>query len=480
MSQAIAQRSGSLLGGLRAWWRADRGALLQLGGLLVAVISFLALIPSLLRVGGAEPLLGNLVIHLYVAVWLLIATAFTRSIGLREVVVAWLMGTFLVPTLVFLPGIPARNWLGDDSAVMAVYWASLLEETGLILVIGLLILRLTRRAGRAPGPMDVFILGFAVGGGYGVHEDALYGRLLASLPATTPGPAFEATYGLLWPVFVEPPAAIVGPGYGLYTYHAGHGAFFGLLFAVVLLLVHRWRPIVWLLPLGWTYAVVEHALANLQLSVGPHPLRWLFLSGHVIALLLIVAVPVLLAVEVWFRRQVAVPVPPLDRAVVGGALRQAAGPVDTVVRALAGLRYHRTRNALLYDAARRPVPQAAHLRPLEAWARVLVEGRGVLTGRPERPTASTGVPRAAGPGPAGAGVAGGAAGAGVAAAPPAGLPASTPAAPRAATSTPVPPPPVTAAPTPPHHPPPAPPPAPPSAGPSRPDQRPPTPPPHAR
>lgn len=399
MSQAIAQRPGSLRGGLRAWWAADRGAVLQFGGLLVAVASFLALIPSLLRVGGAEPLLGNIAIHLYVAVWLLVATAFTRSIGLREVVVAWLMGTFLVPTLVFLPGIPARNWLGDDSAVMAVYWAPLLEETGLILVIGLLVLRLTRRAGRAPGPMDVFILGFAVGGGYGVHEDALYGRLLASFPASTPGPAFEATYGLLWPVFVEPDPLIAGPGYGLYTYHAGHGAFFGLLFAIVLLLVHRWRPIVWLLPLGWSYAVVEHALANLQLSVGPHPLRWLFLSGHVIALLLIVAVPVLLVVELWLRRQVTLPVPSLDRTAVGSACRRAAGPVDKLVRATAGLRYHRTRNALLYDAARRPVPRAAHLRSLEAWALVLVDGPAALTGGRQRSVASTDAPRAAGTAP---------------------------------------------------------------------------------
>ena len=374
----VAPTTTSLTGGVRAWWRADHGALLQLLGLSTALVSFVALWPSLVRVGGLEPLLGNIAIHLYVATWLLIATVYTRSIGLRDVVLAWLLGTFLVPTLVFVPGVPVRNWLGDTSAVLAIYWAPLLEETALVLALGLLVLRLTKRAGRAPGPSDLLVLGFAVGGGYGVHEDALYGRLLAAFPETTVGPAFEATYGWLWPVFREPNYVVAGQEHGIFTYHAGHGAFYGLLFAVMLGVFHRWRPIVWLLPVGWAYAAVEHGLANLMLTTGPHPLRWVFLNGHVIALLLVLAVPAFLAVEVWSRRRIAVPVPALTGDVLRAGLRDAGGPIDALVRLLAALRYHRGRNAVLYDALRRPEPRTPHLRHLAAWARLLVEGPHAL------------------------------------------------------------------------------------------------------
>jgi RsiW-degrading membrane proteinase PrsW (M82 family) len=344
------------LDGLRAWWQVDRTAVIRLGGLSLALVSAVALWPSLIRVGGAAPLVGNIVVHLYVLSWMMLASFTVRTIGVREVLVAFLLGVFVVPSLVFVPGTPVLDWLGATSPVIAVYWAPLLEETALLLVVGLLAWRYTRRAGRAPGLADLFVGGFAVGAGAAIHEDALYGRLLASFPSTEIGPAFERTYSVLYPTFGPPLYTVAGEPTGLYSYHAGHGAYFGLLVGIVILLHRRHAWVWWILPVGWAYGALEHGLANLQLQTGPLAIRAAVGDGHVFAVLLVLAAPAVIVLDHRRRRHAPHAIVAVDRTRIRAAGQRAAGVVDRISRFGALLRHHRNRNAAAYDAARRREP----------------------------------------------------------------------------------------------------------------------------
>lgn len=359
---------------LRAWWMVDRGSLLRLVGLGVALASFVWLWPSLTSVGGAPPVLRNLVLHTYVLAWLVAVSVGVRSVGSREVVTAFLLGVFLVPTLVFVPIAPVIAWIDPAMTTLAVWWVPPLEETALLAVVGLLVWRSTRRAGRRPGVLDLMILGFAVGGGYAVHEDALHGRLIASWSQGTFRGAFDGPLTWLFPTF----GTDLPTGLSVYPYHAGHGALYGLAVGIVLLLVRRRPRVVWLLPLVWGYATLAHGINN-RLTHGSSPLRALLGDGYVVTLLLAVAVPVLLVLEHHRRRSATFELPPLGWGALGAIARHGRGPVDVVVRSLAFGRYHRTRNAAITAAWRAPEQASPDTRGIETWARIAFRRLGVAT-----------------------------------------------------------------------------------------------------
>ncbi len=387
------------MGLLRAWWILDRGSLIQTVGLGLSMVSFVLLWPSLLEAdwagpGGAGPVLGNLFLHAYVLGWLLLVTIAVRSIGCREVMIAFFMGVFLVPSFVFVAGWPARQaLLSSNPEAIAVYWAPVLEETGLLLALGILTWRLLRRAGRAPGILDLYVLGFAVGSGFAVHEDALYGRLLAGFPTQTVSDAFSGAYGPLFPTFVDTGQTVAGANIGFYTYHAGHGAFFGLVIGIIVLLYRRYWWVVFLLPAAWLYAVVEHGVSNAQLSRGPLALRHLFAGGHLIAVLLVLVVPTLLVIAYLRRARTPIEPPAIGLFGLRDIAKHADGIGDTLVRWIAFARYHRTRNAAINAAWRRPdVPVSGW--GIDGWGR-LAFGRGLFDPKPATidPPPSSGVAR---------------------------------------------------------------------------------------
>lgn len=368
---------------LRAWWIADRVSMIRFIGLCVALVSFLFLWPSLIKAGGATPVLSNFVIYGYVMAWLMLVTIGVRSVGSREVVTAFLLGMFLVPLLVFIPLRPVVDWLGFRSHALAALWVPPVEELVLLAVTGLFVWRLCRRADRRPGPLDLFVVGWSIGSGYAIHEDALYGRIQASVNRTLEG-AFEGGYGWLFPTFG--PSA-VGGGYGPSTYHAGSGAIYGLVLAAVILLRRR-SPAVWfLVPAVWLYVTFDHALYNHQLWAGLSPWRYLVGNGHVLPVLVVIAVPVLLAFEHWRRREAELPLPAFGWRGVRRAIELGHGFADTLVRLLAYGQYHRARNAALNAARSRREGPPVPVRWVEAWGRLAFTPRDaarVATTRPPR------------------------------------------------------------------------------------------------
>lgn len=372
---AVAEPSSGpdLWGRLTLWWSLDRGNLLQTIGLLVSLLAYLALWPSLIEVGGARAVLLNQVLHAFVLTWMLVLSLPVRTIGTREVVVAWLLGTFLVPTLVFVPGWPFLRWLGSDSWQLAVFVAPVLEELALLAGVGLLTWRLTRRATRSPGLADLTIIGFAVGGGYAVHEDALYGRVLGAFRTGTVTEAFQGPFAWLFPTFLDEQVNQL-PGLG--PYHGGRAALIALAVGVVLLLRRRVRGIVVLVPAVLVFNMLDHALANQQLTFGRNLLGDLLGQGYVTAVLLTAAIPAALLLHRFGLRGREIAHEPASLAELRTITTLASGPREAVLRLLTYARFHRTRNAVLLAAWRDQLPAAPDDAGLAAWEAVTFEGLG--------------------------------------------------------------------------------------------------------
>lgn len=353
---------------LRAWWIADRAGLLRTLALGVALVSFAFLWPSLIRVGGAGPVLNNMAVHSYVLTWMMLATIGVRSIGMRDVVPAFLLGMFLVPLIVFVPLGPVVDWLGSGSSALATWWVPPFEEAALLGATALVAWRLCRRVGRRPGPLDLLVVGWSVGSGYAIHEDALYGRFLANLPGKTLGGAFEGAYAWLFPSFASIPP---GSGYAPSTYHPGSAAIYGLVLGLVIVLNRR-SSLAWLaVPATWLYLAFNHGLYNHQLWHGPSPLRLLTGNGHAEPVILVLAVPGLLAFAYWRRRQMSdLDLPAFGWRGVREAFRRGRGALDVVVRLLAYGQYVRSRNAVLNAAWASLQDPPPPIRGVEAWGRI--------------------------------------------------------------------------------------------------------------
>lgn len=363
------QRSPSLL---RLWWTVDRASLLRLAALALALLSFLWLWPSLIEVGGAAPVLRNLALHAYVLVWLAVVTVGVRTVGAREILTAFLLGVFLVPTIVFGLIWPVLTWLDPSGQALAVWWVPPLEESALLAVIGLQAWRLTRSPGRRPAALDLVVLGFATGGGYAVHEDALYGRLLASWTEGTFSGGFGGPYTWLFPTF----ATDLPGGVDVVVYHGGSAAFLGLALGVALLLRRRFPAAVWLVPGFWVYAVLTHAVGN-QLNYGTSPLAWLLVDGHGVPVLLLLGLLALLVLEHLRRRTCRLDLPAFGWRGLRDITRHGDGTADVLLRALAFGRYHRARNAAITAAWHRPDAPPPNTRGVEGWGRLAFGGLGV-------------------------------------------------------------------------------------------------------
>lgn len=349
-------------------WRHSRANLIRTIALLMSVVVFLALLPSLAQVGGPGPLAMNLATHAYVLAWLMLLTLPVRSIGSREVLVAFFLGMFLIPGFVFLIGTPIRSWLADDPHTLAIIWAPLLEETGLLLAVAILAFRLVRRSAGPPGLADLFVLGFAVGAGYAIHEDALYGRFQPGWH-TTFATVFDGAYGWAYPTFSD-------MTFGFSTYHGAHGAFLGLAVAIAVLLVSRARWVAAVVPVAWAYSVVDHAAANWQVSYGDVWFGVAVANGHAIALVVLLAPAVLLVVELVRRRRSTVPLPTPTIWLVVNLVRYSGGPLDAAARLLMAAGYHRTRNAMTNAAWREPDAPITDTALAESMLVLAIDGIG--------------------------------------------------------------------------------------------------------
>lgn len=190
-----------------------------IGATAVAVIAFLALLPSLLGAG-----IFSLVKLGFYQAWtiglILLIGVRVRSVTVGTVARFWLAGIFLVAMLAWLINDPIAGLIENGT----VWITPVVEELLALAPIGVAIL-MGRRTWRHPGLTDLLLLGFAVGAGYAFHEQALREDVVAS--------GFGLDAGLAIPSIVHVDGLFV----------VGHAVWTALLaFAVGLFILHRRNP----------------------------------------------------------------------------------------------------------------------------------------------------------------------------------------------------------------------------------------------
>ena len=240
-TQATVQRkSGSL-----PW------SLIGLIGLLLTMLIFLFQLrfffsPGVLKAGA------NLLEHLYVLAWLLVVTAFNRTLPLRTLVAFWFIGLYPALSLAVLAGLPAAALFGGKSQFLADAWAPVVEELIKALPIALYLWLVARRNRWQTAATDGLLLGFAVGAGFAFHEDALASRVSGSGWAAS-------IWSPLLPT-VEASGSLF-QGAQVTLGHAGWTALVGL--ALGLAFLYRRYRRAWLMPLlAFGLVILDHGLSN--------------------------------------------------------------------------------------------------------------------------------------------------------------------------------------------------------------------------
>jgi RsiW-degrading membrane proteinase PrsW (M82 family) len=258
----VQQKSGSL-----PW------PLIGLIGLLLTALIFLFQLrfffsPGLPKAGT------NLLEHLYVLAWLLVATAFNRTLPLRTLVAFWFIGLYPVLSLAVLAGLPVAALFGGNSGFLADVWAPVVEEVIKALPVALYLWLVARRNRWQTAASDGLLLGFAVGAGFAFHEDALASRVsgsgwVASIWSPLL-PTIEASGSLF-------------QGAQITLGHAGWTALVGL--ALGLAFLYRRHRRAWLMPLvALGLVILDHGLSNYIGDLGRHSAP--FMASALYALLL--------------------------------------------------------------------------------------------------------------------------------------------------------------------------------------------------
>jgi RsiW-degrading membrane proteinase PrsW (M82 family) len=345
MSSAIASKSE--VAGRIPW------ALVARAGLLLTIIVFLFQLPFFVA-GRGDQVAQELTQMLFVGLWLLLATAFTRTIPLSTLVSFWFVGLYPVVALSVLVGQPLANAFGVDNPIVYAVWVPLTEEALKALPILLFFYLAARRGTWQPSASDGLLLGCAAGSGFAFHEDAMFDRVGGG------GWGTAAPWSYFFPTLAQ------GSG-GVILSHTGWTALVGL--AIGLAFLYRDRRWTWVLPLAaYTLVAFDHMISNYYSNGGasglPALLYSLDLNGVLPVLALLGGIAVALVLErriltaatardTWF------PPIPLARFVasVGGPTSWPA-----IIRWQGFLEYVRYRRALHFAVARRradPLPSTA-------------------------------------------------------------------------------------------------------------------------
>jgi RsiW-degrading membrane proteinase PrsW (M82 family) len=268
-------------------------SLIGLIGLLLSLVIFLFQLrfffsPGLPKAGA------NLLEHLYVLAWLLVATAFNRTLPVRTLVVFWFVGLYPALSLAVLAGLPVAALFGGNSGFLADVWAPVFEEVIKALPVALYLWLVARRNRWQTAATDGLLLGFAVGAGFAFHEDALAARVsgsgwLASIWSPLL-PTIEASGSLF-------------QGAQLTLGHAGWTALVGL--ALGLAFLYRKYRRAWLMPLvAFGLVILDHGLSNYIGDLGRHSapllvsaLYALLLRGQLVVIVLLGGIAAALVLE---------------------------------------------------------------------------------------------------------------------------------------------------------------------------------------
>jgi len=288
--------------------------------------------------------------HGYILAWLLLITAFTRTVALRTLAAFWFVGVFPVMAVVLVISKPIDDLAGGGEIAYA-YLGPLVEELAKALPVVLLFGYRVWRTGWQLSASDGVLLGFMVGAGFAFHEDAGYGRTWGEGLGATSWSALFPTLGYFRGAtlpYHDILAALVGLSIG-----------FGFL-------LRRYR-LARLLPFAAFLLVLsEHVTGNLRDIAGSVPfpadvIRGVLIGGELLPIVLAIGIVAAVALESGVLRSMA----RRDRAFHGTSLRQYIGALLELLRSrtFASIRriqalrvYVRLRRALYYALWSGPLP----------------------------------------------------------------------------------------------------------------------------
>lgn len=265
----------TIVGGVR---RHPRSAVAA-AGLVVSLLVFLLSVQDLRQMGNT---LSTITRHgwygMWTVGWMMAVTFHVRTLRLRHVVRGWLTGFFTAVGLILIV-VWMTEWLIPTGNLRTAFIVPIVEEMGKALPLLWLAWMGLRGKIAEPSITDFVILGYAIGAGFGVHEDGLWVRSVST--------GFgSSVWGVLFPTFLWKSPFVIA--------HAGWTAMVGL--GIGLTWHFRRLKVGWLLaavPLA--LAILDHIAINYRgsaegflraLTFDGHLPAWVLLAGFALAVVL--------------------------------------------------------------------------------------------------------------------------------------------------------------------------------------------------
>ena len=313
------------------------------GGLALAAAAFLWAVPF---AGSMTRALTNMGYSAYVLTWLLIITAFGRTVPLRLVATAFFAGTFPAMVVALGIGFPLGGILGTESRLFDSVLVPLLEESLKALPVLIILTLLARRGAWHPSITDGLLLGYAAGAGYALHEDAMYGRVVGS--------GFNgADLRFLFPTISD--TRLLGVGRAFSVGHAEWTALVGAAIAAAFFFRNRARwswaaPLVVLALVTFDHGSLNNLVGEGGAGASPQ-LRAIMLSGRLALYLLLAACAAAIATEAFVLRRMAERGPRYPSIPASLMLALLRTRTRAALRGVGLIREHgRVRRAALYAA----------------------------------------------------------------------------------------------------------------------------------
>lgn len=354
---AVAMQPLPMHKALWGWIKTRPLQILPVVGMLIALLTFAGIALRAVALGNAEPLFVDIVAHSYVLVWMLVASTAVRTVGVREVMMAFLSGFFLSTFSAYLVSARLLDFFGPFDHTIG-FLVPVTEELAKTLPILLLLWAYHRRRGQDHGVSDLVVVGFAVGAGMTIHEDLLYARTVVSSSGELAG-AFLAPWGGVFP-------SIHTSAGGLLIAHSGWGAIIGLGLALASIYRGKWVLALCLAVVPVLIAVVDHSAWNLRGDAKAF-FNVIAVDNLLALAVLVLAIPVAITWDLLRRRRTPpeLPVPRLRYYVT--VFRGAGEPMAGLLRTLAYSHYRRGWTSAAYDRARRGPDAVGDYSRLNAW-----------------------------------------------------------------------------------------------------------------
>ncbi len=275
--------------------------------------------------------------------WMLLVTTFTRTLPLRTLAAFFFVGVFTVMAVDLAIARPIHALVGRGPLASS-YLSPLIEELVKPLpVVGYLAYCMWRRAWR-PSATDGLLLGYVVGAGFGIHEDAAYGRVW--------GEGFGRGWSMLFPTIAD----FRG---GTLPYHDVMNASVGLALGIAFL-YRRYRA-VWAVPaVVWLLVLAEHVTGNLRDISGRAPgwasfIRGFLREGELIMPVLVAGIVVAVVLEWRILRSIARQDPLFPEIPVMSFVNALRPRTTSGLRRLQAMRvYARSRRSVYYTVWSEP------------------------------------------------------------------------------------------------------------------------------